>query len=40
VQVITGVATYEMSKGSDRLPGEFQFDPLNLSKGDKSRAAR
>lgn len=25
IEVITGVAIYEMSKGSDRAPGDFEF---------------
>ena len=39
LEVVGGVGIYEMSKGSDRQPGEFGFDPLNLGK-DKSRYAR
>jgi hypothetical protein len=39
LEVIGGVGIYEMSKGSDRQPGEFGFDPLNLG-ADKSRRAR
>lgn len=39
LEVIGGVGIYEMSKGSDRQPGEFGFDPLNLG-GDKARRAR
>lgn len=39
-QVITGVAIYEMSKGSDRAPGDFSFDPIGLARGEKSRFQR
>jgi len=39
LEVVGGVGIYEMSKGSDRQPGEFGFDPLNLGR-DKSRYAR
>jgi hypothetical protein len=34
-----GAGIYEMSKGSDRQPGEFMFDPLRLAK-DPAKSAR
>lgn len=34
-----GAGIYEMSKGSDRQPGQFMFDPLRLAK-DPAKSAR
>lgn len=39
LEVIMGAGIYEMTKGSDRQPGEFKFDPLRLS-NNKAAASR
>lgn len=39
LELFSGVAIFEMSKGSDRQPGDFTFDPLGLAK-DTTRLQR
>jgi light-harvesting complex I chlorophyll a/b binding protein 1 len=39
LELFSGVAIFEMSKGSDRQPGDFVFDPLGLAK-DTTRLQR
>jgi len=39
LELFGGVAIYEMSKGSDRQPGDFVFDPLGLA-SDSARLQR
>lgn len=37
LEAVSLKAIKEMREGSGRLPGEFGFDPLNLSKGNKEK---
>eukprot|EP00596_Hydrurales_sp_CCMP1899_P004446 CAMPEP_0119033654 /NCGR_PEP_ID=MMETSP1177-20130426/703_1 /TAXON_ID=2985 /ORGANISM="Ochromonas sp, Strain CCMP1899" /LENGTH=232 /DNA_ID=CAMNT_0006990561 /DNA_START=23 /DNA_END=721 /DNA_ORIENTATION=+ len=38
LELVSGVAIFDQSKGSGRIPGDFNFDPLNLSVSDVKRA--
>ena len=38
LELMTGAAIYDQSKGSGRESGEFNFDPLNFSKDPASKA--
>lgn len=33
LEFVSVIAVYQMLNGSDRKPGDYSFDPLNLSKG-------
>jgi len=38
-EIVSSIAVFQMVEGSGRKPGEFKFDPLNLSK-DEATAKR
>lgn len=38
LEIIFGAALFDQAKGSGRVAGEFNFDPLNFSKDPKSKA--
>ena len=39
-EIVSVRAVSQMNEGSGRLPGDFGFDPLNLSKGNKDKYAQ
>jgi hypothetical protein len=36
VEIVGGAALFDQAKGSGRLPGDYSFDPFNLSKDPKT----